>query len=135
LNYRAIRRSIVETISNYKDFSAQTDSKEKYKTSSHPANSPKVGGEVVQNTPGARSKSKFKNTSRHKTIGGGGVKKHLLDSRQAQFLVAYFPTRQGNAAPIASQQKTCAHSHFVTQTPERENHEINVSYVTGGSYF
>lgn len=105
MNCRAIGRSIVETISNYKDLIAQRDSKEKHKTSSYPASSPKDGGEASQKTAGASLKSNYKNTSRNVTIRGS-------ENLCSVHVRHNFPTRQANAAfdaaLIASQQKTCA---------------------------
>jgi hypothetical protein len=48
LNYRGIRRPVVETISNCKDLIAQRGSNEKCKTLSYSASSPKTGGKPVK---------------------------------------------------------------------------------------
>jgi len=137
LNYRAIRRPIVETTSNYKDLIAQRDSKEKYKTSSYPASSPKVGVETGQKTAGASLKSKYKNSSRDITIiRGQKTFARFTSGTISSRLFPYTTTkrsprrRPNRDAAEDMRTRTSLHKHKNEKT-----HVINVSDVTDGSYF
>lgn len=89
----------------------------------------KGGVEAGQKWAEANLKSKDKNSSRDAIIMEGR-QKILLVLRQAQFIVAYFPTRENAANRAAASTRTSLHKH-----KNEENNDINVSGVTDGSYF